>query len=81
MIIPDKKKLPMVILKKMSEGKEESMPVAPESDLRGEEALDMIVDDLMMGIKEGSRMKVKDAMRAFVSEIQLMDEAQDSEME
>lgn len=81
MIIPDKKKIATVILSRLNKGEEGSrLPLKPEVNMEPS-ALDAITEDLMMGLKNGSKNDVKEALSAFFHEIQVADEKQDAQEE
>jgi hypothetical protein len=78
MIIPQKKKAIGVILSKMHGPDQE---VKEEHSMNEhDEALKVIASELMHAIESKSAMGVVDALKAFWSEIEELDEEKDEEM-
>lgn len=79
MIIPDKKKTVSVILGKL--GKDGmGTPVKPESDMGSPDAgLRSAAEELMMAIKGDSVDHLMSAMKAFIAEADLAEDASEGE--
>ena len=78
MIIPQKKKAIGVILSKM-DGHDQEVKEEHSMD-EHDEALKVIASELMHAIEQKSAMGVVDALKAFWSEIEELDEEKDEEM-
>ena len=82
MIIPDHKKAITVILGKMhDDGSESNVEGMPEHELdEHDAALKDIAEDMLRAVNNGSAHDLMMSLKAFMSEIEVADEEQDSEM-
>ena len=83
MFFPDKKKTVTVILSKMKPGGEETrQEIKPEESISDtDQILQSIAEDILQAVSDKSAISLKDALKAFLDQIQLLDHEQDEEQE
>jgi hypothetical protein len=69
MMIPDRKKISTIIMARMD--KKPDVAVKPEEDLRDEDPLDIVAQELLSALEQKSVMGIKDALRSFFEEYSL----------
>lgn len=78
MIIPDQKKLAMIVLSKRGQnGEEKSQSVKPEEEMDDQDgALKAISEDMLQAFNDKSPHDLMQAMKAFLSEYDLQEESE-----